>query len=327
MAPPEALADAPVWSRQVLDEARRRIEPFVHRTPVLTSSTLDERLGARVFFKCENFQKIGAFKIRGATNALRSMDPERRARGVVTHSSGNHAQAVALAARSLGVAAHVVMPRTAPAVKRAAVAGYGAHILPCEPTLAAREETTAAVIEETGAVLVHPYNDAAIIAGQATAAMELVEDVPGLDVVLVPVGGGGLAAGTGLAVSYLSPETRVVGAEPTGADDAFRSFEAGRIVPVATPTTIADGLLATVGTLTFPLLREHLERIVTVTDEQIVAAMRFLWERLKIVVEPSGAVPLAALLTGELDLRGRRVGVILSGGNVDLERLPWTAGG
>lgn len=311
------------WTASVLESARRRIAPYVHHTPVMTSETLDARLGARVFFKCENFQKIGAFKIRGATNALRSLDQATRSRGVVTHSSGNHGQAVALAARSLGVPAHVVMPRTAPAVKRAAVAGYGARIVTCEPTLAAREAAAEEVIAETGAVLIHPYDDDTVIAGQATVAMELLEEVPDLDLILVPVGGGGLASGTGLAASFFSPRTRVIGAEPEGADDAYRSFAAGHVVPVAAPRTLADGLLSTVSERTLQLLRRHLEAVVTVDDEGIVAAMRFLWERVKIVVEPSAAVPLAALFAGRVAVEGLRVGVIVSGGNVDLDRLPW----
>jgi threonine dehydratase len=306
-----------------VEAADERIRPYAHRTPVLTSSSLDAMVGARLFFKCENFQKVGAFKFRGACNAVFSLAPDEAKRGVATHSSGNHAQALALAARLRGVPAFVVMPSTSRAVKRAAVAGYGARITPCEPTLAAREETLARVVAKTGAAVVHPYNDPRVIAGQGTSALELLQDVPDLDIVMTPVGGGGLLSGTTITVSALSPTTRVVGAEPAGADDAFRSFREGRIVPSVNPRTICDGLLTSLGTLTFAIIRENVADIVTVSEEAIVEAMRHVWERMKIVVEPSAAVPLGALLAGALSVSGLRVGIILSGGNVDLENLPW----
>jgi len=304
-------------------QAADRIRPHAHRTPILTSSSVDARVGANVFFKCENFQKVGAFKFRGACNAVLALDGAEASRGVATHSSGNHAQALALAARLRGVPAFVVMPSTSAEVKRAAVAGYGARITLCEPTLAAREETLARVMAETGATAIHPYNDSRVIAGQGTAALELLEEVPDLDVVMTPVGGGGLLSGTAVAVTSLSPATLVVAAEPSGADDAFRSLREGRIVPSVAPRTICDGLLTSLGTLTFAIIRERGVRIVTVDDGATVEAMRYLFERMKIVVEPSAAVTLGALLAGGFPVAGRRVGIILSGGNVDLARLPW----
>jgi len=314
---------SPLLSREQLHEAAERIRPFVHRTPVLTCGTIDRLLGATVFFKCENFQKVGAFKYRGATNAVRSLDPMLAARGVATHSSGNHAAALALAAALRGIPAHIVMPDNAPAIKKAAVAGYGARITWCAPTLAAREETLAAVREDTGATEVHPYNDVRIIAGQATAARELFEDVPDLDVVMTPVGGGGLLSGTALSAHYLSPGTAVIAAEPAGADDAYRSFHAGHIIPSVAPRTIADGLLTSLGENTFAVIRDHVRDILVVDDAHIIEAMRLVWERMKIVIEPSAAVPLAALLAGAMDCGGKRIGIIFSGGNCDLERLPW----
>ncbi len=303
--------------------AAERIRPYAHATPVLTSSTLDAMAGARLFFKCENFQRVGAFKFRGACNAVFSLTDEEARRGVATHSSGNHAQALALAGRLRGVPAFVVMPSTSKEVKKAAVAGYGASITLCQPTLAAREETLTRVAEETGAVVVHPYDDPRVIAGQGTAALELLEEVPDLDIVLTPVGGGGLLSGTAIAVAALSSATRVVAAEPAGADDAFRSLREGRIVPSVNPRTICDGLLTSLGELTFAIIRDRVSGIVTVEDEATVEAMRNLFERMKIVVEPSAAVTLGAVLAGALPVSGKRVGIILSGGNVDLEALPW----
>lgn len=308
-----------------LEAARERLRPLVHHTPVLTSSTLDRRAGAQLFFKCENFQRMGAFKIRGASNALALLAPEELARGVTTHSSGNHAQALALAARLRGARATIVMPRTAPAVKLAAVRGQGAEVVLCEPTQAAREEATRRIIEEQGAILIHPYDDPRIIAGQATVAMELLEEIPDLDLLVAPVGGGGLISGTALAAHFFAPRVRVWGAEPAGADDAARALAAGQRVPIDPPRTVADGLLSAVSELTFEILRRHLAGVVTVEDEATIEAMRFLWERMKIVVEPSGSVAPAAALSGKIDLAGRRVGIILSGGNVDLDRLPWQA--
>ena len=304
-------------------QAAERIRPHAHRTPVMTCRSLDQRVGAQVFMKCENLQKVGAFKFRGACNAVFSLTDAQAARGVATHSSGNHAQALALAARMRGIPAYIVMPRNAPAVKQAAVAGYGGIITLCEPTLAARESTLAEVVAATGAEVVHPYNDARVIAGQGTAALELLADVPDLDVIMAPVGGGGLLSGTAIAARAVAPQIRVIAAEPAGADDAFRSLAARHIIPSVQPQTIADGLLTSLGDLTFPIIREHVEQIVTVSEAAIVAAMKFVWERAKLVVEPSGVVPIAALWEEAIDLRGLRVGVILSGGNVDLEHLPW----
>ncbi len=310
--------------RATIELAHDRVRPWVHHTPVLTSRYFDERLGARLFFKAENFQKMGAFKFRGATNAIFSLPAAELARGVVTHSSGNHAQAVALAARNRGARATIVMPRTAPAVKLDAVRGYGGDVRLCEPTVASREALARDVLAETGGTLIHPYDDARIVAGQATAAKELLAEVPDLDLLLAPVSGGGLLSGTTLAAKYFSPGTRVVGAEPAGADDAYRSLEEGRILPSVAPKTIADGLLSSLGELPFEILRVDLEAIVTVSEEGIVEAMRRVFERMKVVVEPSAAVPLGALLEGVLPVAGLRVGVILSGGNLDLERLPWS---
>ncbi len=299
-----------------LRAAAGRIADAAHRTPVLTSRALDERVDARVHLKCECFQRAGAFKLRGALNAVRSLPAAEAARGVVTHSSGNHAGALALAARLQGVPAHIVMPSSSSPVKLAAVREYGARVLLCEPTLAAREETAARVLAETGGVLIHPYDDPRVIAGAGTAALELLEQAGELDLVLAPVGGGGLMSGTCIAVASVSPRTRLVGVEPTGADDARRSLEAGRVIPSVSPRTIADGLLTSLSERTFTALQRHLERIVTVDDDAIVRAMRFVWERMKIVIEPSSAVPVAALLERAVEARGLRVGVILSGGNV-----------
>jgi threonine dehydratase len=304
-------------------QAASRIKPYAHRTPVLTCASLDTVVGARLFCKCENFQKVGAFKFRGACNAVFALSEAEAQRGVATHSSGNHGAALALAARRRGIPAWIVMPHTAPAVKKAAVAGYGGQIVFCEPTQAAREATLAQVTAETGATFIPPYNHPQVIAGQGTAALELCEDVLGLDVVLAPVGGGGLISGTAIAVAALSPGTRVIAAEPAGADDAYRSLQAGHIVPSTHPQTIADGLLTSLGDLTFAIIQQHVEQIVTVSEEAIIKAMRLVWERMKIIIEPSAAVPIGALLESSLDLRGERLGIILSGGNVDLDRLPW----
>jgi threonine dehydratase len=303
--------------------AAARIAPFVHRTPVMTCSALDELCGARLFLKCENLQKVGAFKARGATNAVLSLSDDEAARGVATHSSGNHAQALALAARRRGIPAWIVMPTTAPAVKRAAVAGYGAVIVPCEPTLAAREQTLREVVDRTGAAFVPPYDDERIIAGQGTAALERAADAPGLDRVLCPVGGGGLLAGTAVALSGCAPAVKVVGCEPDGADDTARSFAAGRRLPAVDPRSVCDGLLTSVGERNFPLIARLVAGIWTVPDQAVIAAMRLLFERAKLVVEPSGAIGLAAALAHRDELAGARVGIILSGGNVDLDRLPW----
>lgn len=307
---------------QILDAAAR-IAPLVHHTPVCTCRSLDAMSGATLFFKCENLQKVGAFKARGATNAVFSLAQGQAERGVATHSSGNHAAALAWAARLRGIKAFVVMPENAPAVKQRAVAGYGAQIVRCRPTLAAREESLAEVIARTGAAPVHPYDDESVIAGQGTAALELCQEVPDLDAVIAPVGGGGLLGGTALAVRGASAGTRVLGAEPEMADDAFRSLQAGRIIPSTYPETVADGLRTSLGELTFPILQRYVDAIVTASEADIVAAMRIVWERMKLVIEPSAAVPLAAILSGRAALSGKRVGIIFSGGNVDLDTLPW----
>ncbi|MGD8441466.1 MAG: pyridoxal-phosphate dependent enzyme [Holophagae bacterium] len=303
--------------------AARRIAPHVHRTPVATCATIDELTGCSIHFKCEQLQKVGAFKARGATNAVFSLDDEAAARGVCTHSSGNHAAALSRAARLRGIPAHIVMPSTAPPVKRAAVAGYGAQITECEPTLEARETTLAEVQSRTGATFVHPYDDPRVIAGQGTAALELLDQVGNLDVILTPVGGGGLASGTTIAVTSLRPDIEVWGAEPTGADDAFRSLRDGRRYPSVHPKTIADGLLTALSDRTFRILSDGLAGILTADEDAIIRAMRLLWERAKLLVEPSAAVPLAAVLARPDRFAGRWVGIILSGGNVDLDRLPW----
>ena len=308
-----------------VQEAATRLHGLAHCTPVLTCSSVNERLGAQVFCKCENFQKAGAFKFRGASNAVMSLSDAEAKRGVATHSSGNHGAALALAARLRGVSAHIVMPANAPESKQAAVAGYGGTIVYCEPTQEAREATLAAVVRETGAAFIHPYDNAKVIAGQGTAALELCAEVPELDVILAPVGGGGLVSGTALTAAACSPGTQVVAAEPEAADDAHRSLAAGKILPANYPDTVADGLRTSLGQLTFAIIQRHVAQIVTVSEEAIIAAMRYVWERMKIIIEPSSAVPMAALLDNRLDVTGKRVGVILTGGNVDLARLPWVA--
>jgi threonine dehydratase len=284
---------------------------------------LNDLVGAALFCKCENFQKVGAFKFRGACNAVFSLSEQEARHGVATHSSGNHAAAVALAARLRRVPAYIVMPDNAPAVKKAAVAGYGGSIVYCAPTLAAREATLKRVMHETGATFIHPYNDARVIAGQGTAALELLTDVADLDVIMVPVGGGGLLSGTAIVTAALFPSTKVIAAEPEAADDAYRSLQAGKILPANDPRTIADGLRTSLGELTFAVIQQHVQQIVTVSEAAIVSAMRYVWERMKIVIEPSAAVPIGALLEKKIDLTGKRIGVILSGGNASLDHLPW----
>ena len=301
-----------------VEAAAGRIAPYVHRTPVVTSASLDRAAGASLFFKCENLQRVGAFKMRGASNAVWSLGDDEAKRGVLTHSSGNHGAALARAAGQRGIPCRVVMPENAPRSKRRAVEELGAVVVPCAPTLQAREETTARLLAETGAVLVHPYDDARVIAGQATAARELLQERPDLELVVAPVGGGGLLSGTAIAAAALAPRAAVWGAEPSGADDAQRSLAAGRIVSVASPRTVADGLRATIGALPFAILTAHAVRIATVDDAAILAAMRFFWERAKLIIEPSAAVAVAALLERAIPAAGARVGVILSGGNLDL---------
>jgi len=310
-----------------MQEAAQRIAPFIHRTPVLTSAAIDRMVGGRVFFKCENFQKIGAFKIRGATNAVSKLSDKQLASGVATHSSGNHAAAVALAAASRNATATVVMPDNAPGIKKEAVAGYGAGIVFCEPRPGAREEALAKLLDETEAFFIHPYDNRDVIEGQASAALELLEEAADLDVLMTPIGGGGLISGTALVTHGLSPGTRVIGVEPSGADDAWRSFRSGELVPSVNPCTIADGLLSSLSERTFGIITRHVEDVVTVSEEQIIHAMRTIWERMKLVVEPSAAVPLAAILSGSINVCGQRAGIILTGGNVDLGRLPWMPDG
>jgi threonine dehydratase/serine racemase len=308
-----------------IQQAAARLRAFAHRTPVATCATLDRLAGRSCFFKCEHLQKAGAFKFRGAVNAVAQLTPDRGQRGVVTHSSGNHAQALALAARLHGIAAHVVMPSNASPVKRRAVEDYGARVILCEPNLAARETTVARVVEETGGILIPPYNHPHIIAGQGTTALELLEQAPDLDAIIAPVGGGGLLAGVALAAKALRPDICVFAAEPAGADDAFRSKAAGKLLPQTGPSTVADGLLTSMGDLTWPVLRDLVEGVIVVSEEEIIAAMRLAWERAKFLIEPSSAVAVAAVHSQEFrSLQApARVGIILSGGNVNLDRLPW----
>ena len=304
-------------------KAAERIRPYAHRTPVLTNESLNRQVGAQVFLKCENMQKVGAFKFRGACNAVYSLSNEEAARGVCTHSSGNHAQALALAARMRGIPAYIVMPKNAPKVKKDAVAGYGGQITFCEPTLEARESTLEMIKLDTGANVVHPYNDERVIAGQGTATVELLEAVPDLDVIIAPVGGGGLLSGTSIAATEIKKGIRVIAGEPEMANDAYRSIQEGKIIPSLNPKTIADGLLTSLGTLTFPIIQEYVEQIVTVSEQGIIDSMKFIWERAKIVIEPSAAVAVGVLWEKKIDLTGLKIGVILSGGNVDLNKLPW----
>jgi len=303
--------------------AHARVAPYVHRTPVLTCAALDELVGARLYFKCENFQKVGAFKARGACNAVFSLAEDAAAKGVVTHSSGNHGAALAYAAQRRGIPAFVVMPENAAKVKQANVARFGATIRLCAPTQAARERACADVQRETGATLVHPYDDVHVIAGQGTAVLELLEDVPELDAVIAPVGGGGLISGTSIAARAIRPGITIYGAEPAGADDAARGFASGKVEPLPHPDTIADGLRATLSERTLQAIRRNVTAIPTASEAAIASAMRATWERMKIVIEPSSAVPLACLLESGMPIAGRRVGIIVSGGNVDLDHLPW----
>ena len=303
--------------------AHERIKKFVHRTPVLTSESINHLLGAELYFKCENFQKVGAFKFRGATNSVFSLDELSVGKGVATHSSGNHAAALALAARLRGVQAHIVMPRTAPEIKKAAVAGYGANITFCEPTLHAREETLEKVVEATGAIIIHPYNYIPVICGQGTAAVEFLEEVPFLDIIMTPVGGGGLLSGTSISAKAIKPDIKVIAGEPKNADDAYRSFKSGILQPSINPNTIADGLLTSLGEITFSIILKNVDDILTVSEEGIVKAMKMVWERMKIIIEPSAAVPVAAVMENPEMFRKQKVGIILSGGNVELTRLPF----
>ena len=309
------------YSEELVLEARDRIAQFVHNTPVLTCSTLDKKVKASVFFKCENFQRTGSFKFRGACNAVASLNHAERTRGVVTHSSGNYAQALALAARLHGAPAYVVMPDNSSEIKKAATAGYGAAITLCEPTHAARHETAERILKETGATFLHPFDNPRVFAGQGTACLELIDEVGKLDLILAPVGGGGLLSGTLLAAQHLLPNVEVIGCEPAGADDAVRSLQTGQRILDFTPHTIADGLRTPLGEITFPIIRDRVNDLVLVSEVDIIRTMRFIWERMKIVIEPSAAVAIAPLLNGSINATGKRVGVIVSGGNLDLTQF------
>lgn len=306
-----------------VEQAHQIIESYIHRTPVFSSSGINKITGGSIYFKCDNFQKVGAFKFRGACNAVFFLKMEDAVRGVATHSSGNHAAALALAAQMRGIRAHIVMPQTSPEVKKKAVASYGADITFCEPTLEAREDTLAEVIKNTGAIEIHPYNNFHVIAGQGTAVKELIEDEGEFDLIMAPVGGGGLISGTAISVKHLLPSCKVIAAEPTGADDAFRSFQAKQFIPSDNPVTIADGLLTSLGERNLSIVLDKVDNIVTVSEKSIMEAMRLIWERMKIIVEPSSAVPLAAILEGKVDVKNRKTGIILSGGNLDLSSLPF----
>lgn len=304
-------------------QAQERVAAHIHRTPVLQSRSLDHLLNAELFFKCENFQRAGAFKFRGALNAVLSLEHNRVARGVITHSSGNHGSALALAARIRGIPAYVVMPTTAVDVKRRAAIEYGAQVISCEPTLLAREARTQEIIQATKSLFVHPYNDTRVIAGQGTIGIELCEQIPHLDMVVVPVGGGGLASGVALAIKNLKPGILVLGAEPATADDARRSLHTGVLIPAQEPKTVADGLRTSLGDITFPMIQHYVDDIMVASEDGIVEMMRMIWERMKINVEPSSAVPLAALFENPSGISGKRIGIVLSGGNTDLSNLPW----
>ncbi len=308
---------------KLIPSCYEKISPYIHRTPVLTSRLINDIIGAEVYFKCENFQRMGAYKMRGATHALLCLSEQERSKGVVTHSSGNFAQALALAAKSLGVKAYIVMPTTAPEVKKKGVVEYGGIIYECEPTLVARNAMARAIQDKTGAVFLHPSNDPDVILGQGTAAYELLQDYPDLDCILTPVGGGGLIAGTALAAAFMKPSVEVIGTEPFEVDDAYRSLESGRIEGNETTNTIADGLKTQLGSNTFPVIRKYVKKIIRVEEQEIVEAMRLIWERMKIIVEPSSAVALAGLYRDRADFKGKKVGIIISGGNVDLGQLPF----
>ena len=309
--------------KQDLLDCHQRIMPFIHRTPVLSSRLINAEVGAEVFFKCENFQRGGAYKMRGATNAILQLTDEQKRQGVVTHSSGNFAQAVSLGAKTLGVTAHIVMPTSAPEVKKIGVREYEGIIYECEPTLEAREQNANQIAKEIGATLLHPSNDIEVIIGQGTAAIELLEEQPDLNAIFCPVGGGGLIAGSALTAHYFGNNCKVYGGEPFEADDAYRSLLSGRIEGNETTNTIADGLKTTLGSNNFPIIKEHVSGIIRVTEEEIVSAMRLIWERMKIIVEPSSAVTLAALLRDKANFSNQKIGIVISGGNVDLANLPF----
>lgn len=299
------------------------IKPLIHRTPLLQSTSINEIAGAEIYFKCENFQKIGAFKMRGGASAALRLTEAEKNKGVATHSSGNHAQAVARSAKELDIPAYIVMPSNAPSIKQAATRGYGAEVILCEPTLQSRESTLEVVVARTGATFIHPYNDYNVIAGQATAALEILEDMDELDIIMAPVGGGGLISGTSLTTSYLSPKTRVIGAEPSEVDDAYRSFHSGILQINETTNTVADGLRTSLGPKTLEIIRKHVEEIYLVEEEEIINAMRLTWERMKLIIEPSCAVPLAAVLKYPEVFAGKKIAIIITGGNVDVNHLPF----
>lgn len=306
-------------SLDAIRTAYTRIHPHIHRTPVMSSRLINELVGASLFFKCENLQKVGAFKARGASNAVFSLSEVDAAQGVVTHSSGNHAAALAMAAGKRSIPSYIVMPDNAPETKKKAVASYGGNITFCEPTLAAREANAQRIQRETGASMIHPYNDYCVIAGQGTAALELLEEIPDLDIIMAPVGGGGLLSGTAIASKGIKPQMLVIGTEPEAADDAYRSLKAGHIIPSNNPQTICDGLLTSLGDKTFPLIQRYVDNIVTASESSIMNAMRLIWSRMKLIVEPSACPSLAAIMENKLDVRNKRVGIILTGGNVDLD--------
>ena len=316
-----AAGDIPSFDHVI--EAHERIAPYIHRTPVLTSQFMNGLAGAELFFKCENLQKAGAFKARGASNAVFGLTDEQAAKGVATHSSGNHGQSLAYAAGRRGIPCTVVMPHSAPKAKKDAVAGYGARVVECEPSIASREETFAQVLAETGAEFVHPFNDGRVIAGQGTCSRELADEVEGLDAVIAPIGGGGMISGTCLTMSAIAPHVRVYAGEPEQADDAYRSLKAGHIITDDAPVTVADGLKVSMKELTWHFVSRHVADILTVSEQEIVDAMMLIWKRMKIIAEPSSAVPLAAVLKNREIFAGKRVGIIITGGNVDLDHLPW----
>jgi len=320
------MLDTPNLTIEDVKEAHARIRPYIHRTPVLTSTYLDDRTGARLFFKCENFQKAGAFKVRGACNAVFGLSDEQAKNGVCTHSSGNHALSLSYAAGQRGIPCNVVMPRTAPEAKKAAVRGYGGKITECEPSTSSREEVFARVQAETGGEFVHPYNDPRVITGQATCSLELMQEVEDLDAIVAPIGGGGMISGTCLTLSNIAPHVEIYAAEPEQADDAYRSFKAGHIIADDAPVTVADGLKVPLKENTWHYVSNFVTDILTASEDEIIAAMKLTWERMKIVMEPSCAVPLAVILKNTDIFAGKKVGVIITGGNVDLDKLPWIKG-
>ncbi|EOZ92192.1 Threonine dehydratase, catabolic [Indibacter alkaliphilus LW1] len=310
-------------SLEDIKEAHDRIKSFIHHTPVLSSEAINKIAGTEIYFKCENFQKVGAFKARGAANAVSKLGQEAMRNGVATHSSGNHAAALARAAKVGGIPAYIVMPSNAPEIKKKAVKGYGGEIIECEPTLEARERTLDEVVAKTGATFIHPYDNIHVVEGQATCALEMWQEKIDFDTIMAPVGGGGLLGGTALTTHYISPKTKIIAAEPEGANDAYRSFQAKELIPMKNPKTIADGLLTSLGKINFEIILQHVDDILTVNDDEIILAMRLIYERMKIVIEPSCAVPLAALLKNKERFQNQKIGIILSGGNVDLAKLPF----